>query len=663
MDIQALHRQMAAYDRWKQGLEQRLTHFDQWIQNHGLVSKEVRQCLEGARKLLRGDGFTIACVGEFSRGKTELINALLVGESKTRILPSQPGRTTMCPTEIYCDAQRSNCVRLLPIETRRSAASLESFRRIPQKWVTLRFDPTDADATRKAIAQVSANRWVTPEEAEQLGFSHTEMGERDHQGRVAIPNWRHAMISLDHPLLRQGLRIIDTPGLNALGNEPELTLKILPQAQVILFLLAADSGVSASDMSIWRDHIQSLEELRGTAVLALLNKVDSLWDDLQPPEHTDAAVARVCELTARQLNLELAQVLPLSAKQALLGRVQDRPQQLARSGFPRLEQALAESIERNRQALAGHRLIVDSQAMILDLYKSLERRLKESKRELELVRTSDQEDNGALLQELRDTIRHNHRHYHKQALSLRTSQVLLEKQRPGLMSPMAPERLEQLIGDTRTQLAGSWTSMGLARAISGFFDALDSQVHHLDREVERANQVLASIYQRPEHGADQSALLEQHLLNLEPQHRKLRQLHRQADQFRASLNNLLSLKGVLIQRFVSTLVQEARVVWSEYSTAIEDWLSQALAPLFHHNQYQKQMLEHHMLRLTRIRSQNQSHAEQMQALRNNIQQLQLAWDEIQPLYRDLNGAGGSPAQGTSAQVVSLANVRRALVNL
>src|SRR5690625_3195475 len=130
--------------------------------------------------------------------------------------------------------------------------------------------------------------------------------------------------------------------------------------------------------------------------------------------------------------------------------------------------------------------------MILDLHKGLDHRLKEAKRILEMVRNSDRNNNQKLLQKLRETIRSNHRHYHKQALSLRTSQLLLEKQRPGLLAPVAPQRLEHLIGDTRTRLSGSWTTVGLARAISDFFDTLDSQVRHLDREVERANQVLRS---------------------------------------------------------------------------------------------------------------------------------------------------------------------------
>ena len=53
------------------------------------------------------------------------------------------------------------------------------------------------------------------------------------EGMVEIPMWRHALISFPHPLLKEGLTIVDTPGLNALGNEPELTINMLPNAQAV----------------------------------------------------------------------------------------------------------------------------------------------------------------------------------------------------------------------------------------------------------------------------------------------------------------------------------------------------------------------------------------------------------------------------------------------
>jgi len=657
MDTRALYRHMSHYHLWRQDLSQRLRRFEHWVQTHGLVSDEVRQCLVQARQLLGSNDFTLVCVGEFSRGKTELINALLMDERKQRILPSHPGRTTMCPTEIYCDPDRPNCLRLLPIETRRSQASLERFKRIPRNWVTLPLDPKTPETLRATLDQVSASRWVSDDEAKALGFCPDENSERNDQGQVAIPRWRHAMISLDHPLLRRGLRIIDTPGLNALGNEPELTLKVLPQAQAVVFLLSADAGLTASDMTLWRDHIQGLRQQRGSAVLTLLNKVDSLWDDLQSPEQVAQSVEQLRQLTARQLALEPEQVLPLSAKQALLARAHDDAERLERSGFGHLEKALGQTVARSRQQLAGQRLITDSQSMIDNVYHSLKGRIADAQQELLLIRTGDRAQSDTLLNERRETIRQKHRQYHKQSLSLRTSQMLLDKQRPSLIQVISPERLAREIDHTRQKLANSWTTLGLSRSMAHLFDWLDHQMGHLEREVERTNRVLDSIYQRPEHAIDADQTPANYQLDLVDQRQQLRQLHHQADQFRASLDSLLSLKGPLIQRFVSTLVQEARTLWHQLYNIIDHWLKQALVPLFQRNQYQRQLLEHHMLRLTRMRREQQDQAQQVSTLRDNIDQMERALADLQAVREQTQPAMNQPEH--QATVVPLHRPRAA----
>ena len=74
---------------------------------------------------------------------------------------------------------------------------------------------------------------------------------RGRRRRVDIPCWRHAIINFPHPLLQQGLVILDTPGLNAIGTEPELTLNLLPNAHAVLFVLAADAGVTKTDLEVW----------------------------------------------------------------------------------------------------------------------------------------------------------------------------------------------------------------------------------------------------------------------------------------------------------------------------------------------------------------------------------------------------------------------------
>lgn len=664
MDVRALHRQMTQYNRWKRQLDERLQRFDEWGSSHQMLSVEVQRTLQKARQLLRGDSFTIACVGEFSRGKTELINALLYTEGGRRLLPSQPGRTTMCPTEIFWDSNIPvNCVRLLPIETRRTNTSLQKFKRIPQNWVTVHFDPNNHDQTRAAINQVSASKWVSPADALKLGFAMDELGDRDSNGKVAVPAWRHALISLDHPLLRQGLRIVDTPGLNALGNEPELTLKTLPEAQAILFIMSADAGVTASDMTIWREHVQTLRDEQCTAVLALLNKIDSLWDDLQSPNEVNASIENIRKITAKQLKLEPEQVIAISAKQGLLGKVGRNLQQLERSNFPQLERKLADVVLHSQQQIIGHRLVGDSYEMIINTRNSLSQRLIECEAEIQVLRTAEPQAAASTLQQLRDTIRQTHHQYHKQALSLRTSQRLLESQRTALLAPISSGLLEQQISNAHRNLAQSWTTLGLARAIGNFFEDVDNSLHHIEREIERSNRVLVSIYQRPEHNLSSDELMMRHLLKIHHQRRQLRQLHKRADDFRFSLNTLLTRKGALINRFINTLVQEVRNTYQELNEHISQWLIEALAPLTHNNQYQKQLLENHMLRLTQMQSQRNTHSEQVESLQTNIYQLQAALNSLEPLYQEIisaplvNDAAEKLAMIRGSQVVSLLEAR------
>ncbi|QEI14012.1 hypothetical protein FY115_00435 [Cellvibrio japonicus] len=661
---------MNHYNRWRRQLDERLQRFEAWNQAQGTAAPGALKTLQRARQLLRSETFTIACVGEFSRGKTELINALLYIGGGRRLLPSQPGRTTMCPTEIYWDPrQPANCVRLLPIETRRTNTSLQNFKRIPQNWITIHFDAADPEQTRAAINQVSASKQVTAAEAVKLGFAANELGERDADGLVTIPAWRHALISLDHPLLRQGLRIVDTPGLNALGNEPELTLKTLPDAQAILFLLSADAGVTASDMAIWREHIQSLRDDNCTAVIALLNKIDSLWDDLTPPAEVDTNILRLRQLTAQQLDLAAEHVVAISAKQGLLGKVGRKREQLVRSNFPQLERMLSEAVLRHQQQVIGHRLIGDSYSLVASTRNSLSRRLQAAEAELDELRNTAPREAAEKLNELRDTIRRAHHDYHKQALSLRTSQRLLESQETALLAPVSQVLLERQIDEAHRKLAQSWTTLGLSRAIGEFFDDVDNNIRHLEREMERSNKVLTSIFERPEHGYSADQLVMRHLLKIQKQRRQLNQLHHRADEFRKSLTSVLMHKGALITRFINTLVQEVRNVYADLNQHVRSWIAEALTPLFHHNQYQKQLLEHHMLRLTQLQTQRNSFSEQLESLQTNIYQLQASLAALEPLYRDLltnpllpesMADGVMQEDNVGAQVVSINQGRQLL---
>lgn len=662
MDVRSLYRQMASYDQWKTDLQAQLKSFQAWFRNHRIKSVEAQHCLGHARSLLAHNHFTLACVGEFSRGKTELINALLYAEYGQRLLPSRPGRTTMCPTEIYHDPGSDRCcVRLLPIETRRTTTSIESFRRIPKKWVSINFDPRNPKQVANAVARISATKAVTEREARQMGFDNRMLTRhpRD-KGLVDVPAWRHAMINLDHPLLRQGLRIIDTPGLNALGNEPELTLNTLPRANAVIFILAADAGVSASDMAIWNEHIEVLRETQGMSVLVLLNKIDTLWNDLHSQEEVARSIREVRETTARQLKVPIEHVVPISAKEGLLAKAnQDKPR-LLRSSLLKMEMLLAERIVDNQRSIVNHRAIGDVVAIARNTWRVLARRNEDCKRELKTLDASTStEAQLKALEKLRLSIKQAHTGYHKQALALKSSQRLLERQRTALMAPVSSVLLEQLITTTTEKLNKSWTTIGLSKSIAEFFQMLEHNIDNMVREAEQANRVLAAIYERPENAEAGKGALERHLFSVTPYKQQLAQLKYQANQFRRSLDTLFASKSKVVERFVQILVVEVRSLHKILNDDVDHWAMEALSPLTHHNLYQKQLLERHMMRLANLSKQSSETGAQLQELRSNITLQEKALVKLGAIVKQLNNA--TPVSTNTDNVINLDLARRAAV--
>jgi GTP-binding protein EngB required for normal cell division len=656
---------MASYDRWKSELQAQIVSFQNWFIQHRIRSTEAQHSLRHARHLLANNHFTIACVGEFSRGKTELINALLYSEYGQRLLPSRPGRTTMCPTEIFYDPDSDRCcVRLLPIETRRTTTGLESFRRIPKKWVCIYFDPRNPKQVSKAIAQISATKAVTEREARQMGFDKRLLSRHPNDKTlVEIPAWRHALINLDHALLRQGLRIIDTPGLNALGNEPELTLNTLPKANAVIFLLAADAGVSASDMAIWNEHIEVLRENQGISVLVLLNKIDTLWNDLHSQEEVSRSIRQVREVTARQLKLPIEHVVPISAKEGLLAKASGDKPRLLRSSLLKMEMLLAERIVDNQRAIVGNRAIGDVMAIANNTYRALKKRNDECKIELNaLAASSSTESQLRTLEKLRHNIKDAHTGYHKQALSLRSSQRLLERQRTALIAPVSSVLLEQLISNTTDKLNQSWTTVGLSKCISEFFQILENNIENMARESVHANKVLTGIYQRPEHAEAGKDALERHLFSVSPYRKHLAQLKYQANQFRLSLDTLFASKSKVIERFVHSLVREVRTLYAVLDEDINHWVVEALTPLTHHNMYQKQLLERHMMRLANLNNENRGIDGQLKDLRGNITNQEKALLELATIIEKINTCTPDGIMKPH-NVVSLDAARRAATGL
>ncbi len=350
----SFNEQFDQHGNWRREFALRLKLLSEWLKDHELLDAAVEERLRRLERQMRSDKVMVAFVAEFSRGKSELINAIFFAGYKRRIMPASAGRTTMCPTELGYDSEVPPCLRLLPIETRLQPQALMEWRGAPEKWTRVDLDVNDPAQLAKAFEKVAEVRHVSKDEAKALGFWHDEAPEDNPmvnaEGKVEVPRWRHALINIAHPLLKQGLVILDTPGLNAIGAEPELTVNLIPQAHAVVFILAADTGVTRSDLSIWREHLIT-ESDDIDSRLVVLNKIDTMWDSLSTPAQVQAQIDRQRSISAEILGLPREQVIPVSAQKGLVAKVNDDAELLQASQLPVLERALSQGVMGQRQKI------------------------------------------------------------------------------------------------------------------------------------------------------------------------------------------------------------------------------------------------------------------------------------------------------------------------
>ena len=209
---------IAHYQMWRDEMIAGIESYKAWLDSNDYADIQQSLRIYELIETLKNDRMTLAFLAEFSRGKTELINAMFFSGFKQRLLPSNVGRTTMCPTEIFYDPKEAPFIRLLPIETRKRQESISALKLQQVEWVKIELNVGSGEEMAQAMQHLAEVKTVDIDEAKSLGlwddanpeFSTTVVKDGN---RVDIPAWRHAIISYPHPLLKSGLVVLDTPGI------------------------------------------------------------------------------------------------------------------------------------------------------------------------------------------------------------------------------------------------------------------------------------------------------------------------------------------------------------------------------------------------------------------------------------------------------------------
>jgi len=254
---------------------------------------EIEACLRAAADLpgidtatcqwlsskLSEQAFNLVAAGQFKRGKSSVINALL-GEP---LVPAGVVPLTSVITIIQSGA---------------TAAA----------YATLRY------GERRAIPIAELGEYVT----ERGNPANAKSVER-------------VVIEHPSPWLADGVRLVDTPGIASVyEHNTDETRKYLPQADAVLFIASVDQPVSRAELDFLRD----IRRYAGK-IFCLLNKTDYLR-----PHELQESLAFSVQAIREALGTEEVPVFAVSARLALEGKMGGDAESLSRSGFPAFERAL-----------------------------------------------------------------------------------------------------------------------------------------------------------------------------------------------------------------------------------------------------------------------------------------------------------------------------------
>jgi hypothetical protein len=482
---------------------------------------------------------------------------------------------------------------------------------------------------QEAFKELVAVKTVSKEEADKLGLWNereaAELGMLD-RNEVEIPCWRHALISFPHPLLKEGLCILDTPGLNALGTEPELTLNMLPSAQAIIFVLAADTGVTKSDLEMWRNHISIARGTGKQGLAVVMNKIDSMWDDLAGDAGYDASIASQVKNSASILGVSEELIFPVSAKQALLAKIKSDDALLEKSRLAGLENYLSDNILQHRRTILMETVAHNIGFLVKESLSLTEIKYKNAMAQLEEFKKIDFENadmTGKLMAETRD--RQNA--YLVNVENFQASRRVFSVQARMLVDSLAKERIDEVIRRTKDDMSKSLTTYGMKQNIRKLFDELRDLLQDAVDTTNETRRLVKAIHKkfRDEYGFKE---IEPKLFSIKQYQFELEQIFEEGELFRSSARTTMTEQSVVVKKLYSTIISKAREVLKRANKDATTWSNSVLSPLMHQIKDHKKQIESRLQMLRKISGSKES-------IEENIANLAAELGPLKQQHREL----------------------------
>lgn len=277
------------------------------------LADQAQQAKDASARL-KSRVFSVGIMGEFKRGKSTVINALL-GE------------------------------KIAPADVVPASATLNR--------VTYGLTP------KATILYKDGRRESVP--VDKIADYVTKITEESAATAALVDQ---AIVEYPCQFCKNNVEIIDTPGLNDDERMDAISEAVIPELDAVVMVLSADSPFSKSEAEFVRNKLMTSDV---TKMIVLVNRIDTIYDEddrvrilqsikekiVREVSDRIAAIHGIDSQLYQDTKRKLAeiQLYPISAIQALQGRMKDKPELVNQSGILAFEDRLRRLLTQERGAL------------------------------------------------------------------------------------------------------------------------------------------------------------------------------------------------------------------------------------------------------------------------------------------------------------------------
>jgi hypothetical protein len=560
-----------AQDAWQREFSFLLRLFSRWLKDNALMDAAVQdrlKCLESRAQL---SGAKLIFVAEFPRDTSEILDALVFADCGRAIMPTSAGRA-LCPMEISSRPGLAPSLRLLPIWTKLQPQTLSDLRHTSEAWTHFDLDVNDPAQIARTFAQLTESLQVTQQEAQALGLGCQQTSEpsppTDDSALVQVPKWRHASVNFLHPLLDEGVVILDMSHRHGAQADPEIIASLIEQAEGFVFILSADTGAIGWDLALNQKPVHSHIH-HGRSKLVVLSNVAPFGDELRsiPNAQIQVQLQRLCADTA--LEVDSVNSLVVSDPMGLVDKAGGNADLPTRGSFPIFDAALAQGMAGGCRAAMCKAIAKDISKLHTEVGRMISARqigVADQRAGLEALRASS----DAVLHPMRQRIAHELQEFERGICKVRAFKAVNARLFLVVQDALDPLHLPEAMQLLSQALSQPGLKRGVNKAYAETFLRLRQTLHQaLDAVQEIREMQVATFHQiTAELGAELQLpappALEVGLLDLE--------LIERSHQSYLGIGNLWRLQQPkFTQRLVASLASELAALQTATQKDAELW--------------------------------------------------------------------------------------------